>query len=194
VKDKTGNRVASASVIAFPAERAQWSGYGFTPPRTRSTLVDQDSWYRFTNLPAGDYYFIAVDVLDSALEVTAGTDVPSAVLTFTGRHTQLDGTLLGSPDTPVDGYSVLVFSADRLLWTPGSRRVRHVRPSSDGHFGVSDLPAGDYLIAAVEDVDTDAPGDPAFFGGLVARAASVSLGDGERRVQDIKVSGGLVPR
>ena len=48
---------------------------------------------------------------------------------------------------------MIVDSAHRRTWGPNSRRVKAVRPSVDGHYAIADLPPGDYLVAAVADVD-----------------------------------------
>lgn len=50
-----------AAVIVFPAERDQWSRYGFTPLRVRSVSAAGATGYAFNNLPAGSYYLIAVE-------------------------------------------------------------------------------------------------------------------------------------
>jgi hypothetical protein len=50
-----------AAVIVFPAERDQWSRYGFTPLRVRSMAASGATGYAFQNLPAGSYHVIAVD-------------------------------------------------------------------------------------------------------------------------------------
>jgi 5-hydroxyisourate hydrolase-like protein (transthyretin family) len=49
-----------AAVIAFPAEPAQWTNYGFQPRRLKSTAVTNSGTYQL-DVPAGDYYLVAVD-------------------------------------------------------------------------------------------------------------------------------------
>lgn len=61
VRDDKGTVSKTAGVIVFPVESAQWSGYGFSPPRIKSASVNTSGLYRFQNLPAGDYYVAAVD-------------------------------------------------------------------------------------------------------------------------------------
>ena len=60
VRDQNGP-IEQAAVIAFPVERDQWRGYGFTPPRLVSTPIAGTPDYRIPALPAGDYFLIAVD-------------------------------------------------------------------------------------------------------------------------------------
>jgi len=61
VRDDRGTDVAGAAVIAFPVERAQWSGYGFGPARIKSVLSSRSGRFEIPALPAGEYYLVAVD-------------------------------------------------------------------------------------------------------------------------------------
>ncbi len=61
VRDEQGAPAGAATVIAFPAEREQWSRYGFTPQRIKRAPVANTSRYVLRPLPAGDYFVIAVD-------------------------------------------------------------------------------------------------------------------------------------
>ena len=69
VQGETGV-VSQAAVLAFPVERDRWTRYGFTPARLAGTPVASAAGYRLTNLPAGDYYLVAVD----ASQITAWQD------------------------------------------------------------------------------------------------------------------------
>lgn len=71
-----------------------------------------------------------------------------------------------------------------------SRRILSTRPGSDGHFKFPNLPAGDYLIAAVTDVKPDEWYDPAFLAQLVGASTKVTLAEGEKRVQSLRTKGG----
>jgi hypothetical protein len=57
----TGAPAPGSVAIAFPAEREQWTGYGINPPRIRTAVADTSGAYRFSLLPAGEYFVIAVD-------------------------------------------------------------------------------------------------------------------------------------
>lgn len=50
------------AVLAFPADPALWSNYGWTAPRRlRSVPVRTDGTYAIRNLPGGDYLVVAVE-------------------------------------------------------------------------------------------------------------------------------------
>jgi hypothetical protein len=61
VRDDRGGGVSNGALLAFPAEPSQWTDYGFQPARLRSVPVNNDGSYKFQNLPAGEYYLVAVD-------------------------------------------------------------------------------------------------------------------------------------
>jgi hypothetical protein len=50
-----------AVAIGFPVERELWSGYGINPARIRTAVADTSGSYRFTGLPAGEYFLVAVE-------------------------------------------------------------------------------------------------------------------------------------
>jgi hypothetical protein len=61
VRDHRGGGVSNGALLAFPAEPSQWIDYGFQPARLKSVPVNNDGSYKFQNLPAGEYYLLAVD-------------------------------------------------------------------------------------------------------------------------------------
>jgi len=128
-----------------------------------------------------------IDVLDSVLDF-ATSDIGGAVLTFTDRHSEISGTLQTAANAPATDYSVVVFSSDRTHWRPGARRVQSTRPATDGHFAIRDLPAGDYYIAALTDVAPEDLGDPVFLAALVPGAVKVTLADGEKKTQNLRIA------
>jgi hypothetical protein len=48
------------SVLVFPTDTAAWTGYGSAARRLTSTRVGKDGKYRLTNLPAGEYFAVAI--------------------------------------------------------------------------------------------------------------------------------------
>jgi hypothetical protein len=127
------------------------------------------------------------DVLDVPVEISPGTTISDAVLTFSDSHSELTGTLQTSAGTPAPDYFIVAFSQTRTYWTPQSRRLKSVRPGTDGRFTIRDLPAGDYFIAALTDVDPDEWQTPAFLDQLVPVAIKISIMSGGRVIQDIRV-------
>ena len=52
------------------------------------------------------------------------------------------------------------------------------------------VPAGDYHLAAADDVEPGEWFDPSFLQRLLPGAVRVTIGEGERKVQDIRPGGG----
>jgi hypothetical protein len=149
--------------------------YGMTSP-----LSDEGWWLRSVVVDGRD-------MLDFPLELGPAGDISGIVATFTDQHTELSGTLQSAANVPAPDYFVVVFALDRAHWRPGSRRVRFTRPSTDGRFALRDLPAGDYLIAALTDMEPSDLLDQSFIEGLISSALPVHLNDGERKTQDLRL-------
>jgi hypothetical protein len=129
------------------------------------------------------------DLLDRIIEIRPGSPSMNVVVSMSDRHTELSGTLRTSTGQPGADVFVIAFSTDRTMWGPGARRVRAVRPDADGHFSMPDLPPGDYLLGAVTDIDPDDWQNPAVLDQLVPASVNVTIGEGEKKVQDLQVGG-----
>jgi hypothetical protein len=65
VTDDLGTASASAVVLAFPADRQRWLGYGDSPRTLKTAATTQKGGYAFDHLPSGDYYLIAVEAAEA---------------------------------------------------------------------------------------------------------------------------------
>jgi hypothetical protein len=130
------------------------------------------------------------DWADVPFDIRPNESVDGVVVTFTDRRTEISGRMQDAAGRPATDYVIVVFSADKRFWVPQSRRTQEVRPGADGQFVVRDLPAGDYLISALTDVEPGQWNDPAFLAELAAQGTiRITLGEGEKKVQDIRVGG-----
>lgn len=130
------------------------------------------------------------DILDFPLEVRANQDVADLTLTMANQTQELSGTLTDAQSMPATAYTVIVFSTDTRFWTPQSRRIVSSRPGTDGRYIVRNLPPGDYLVAAVTDVDPGEWFDPKFLEQLRAASAHVTLVPNDKKVLDLRLGGG----
>jgi len=131
------------------------------------------------------------DASDIAIEVGANESIDGAMITMTDRGAEVSGRFLNAAGKPAPEYVLLVFSADPRFWAPRSSRTQQVRPDVNGTFIARDLPAGDYFISAVTDLENDQVNDPAFLASLAAASPiKITLAEGERKLQDIRVGGG----
>ena len=129
-----------------------------------------------------------VDASDIAFEVRPHENFENVVVTLTDRPAEISGTLQTGEGKPAPEYVLVVFSADARFRVPRSRRTQHVRPDINGRFIVRDLPAGDYLISAVTDVEDGQWNDPAYLAALAASSPiRITLAEGDKKVQDIRI-------
>ena len=61
------------------------------------------------------------------------------------------------------------------------------KPATDGRFVFTDLPAGEYYLAALTDSDPIDWQTPAFLGEVAPAAVKLMLVEGEKKVQDLKI-------
>ena len=109
------------------------------------------------------------------------------VLTYTDRPARLRGEVTAPRGQQSSDYFIVVLPADRSLWQPGSRRIWHLRTAQDGSYDVPNLRPGDYLIAALADLDPEDLYKMSFLETLAGNAAKISLAEGQTLVQNLKI-------
>jgi hypothetical protein len=145
--------------------------------------LPRDSRWVLKSVTLGDR-----DLFDQPLEMAAGDRVAGVMMTFTDRPSELTGTLTDAGGRPAAEFHVVAFTTDRARWTPTTRRIQTVRPGSDGSFSIKGLPAGDYYLAALTDVE---PGEwlaPEFLDQIVPASVRVTVKDRERTVQALRIA------
>ena len=130
-----------------------------------------------------------MDALDGPFELAPGDVITDAVFTFTNRTQELSGTLQDAAKRPAPDFTVVVFPADKSLWG-STRRVRTVRPDTNGKFTFTNLPSGAYRIAAVLDIGPEELRDRSLLEELAAASLALTLADGEKKVQDLRLASG----
>lgn len=130
------------------------------------------------------------DSLDFPVDIKPNQTVNSAVLTFVDRQTELTGTIVDQRSQPVLDYNLVVYPADNRFWTAQSRRIQSTRPATDGRFTFRNLPPGEYRIAPVLDPEPGSWYDPAFLQQLDGNATRVTIGEGEKKEQTLRVAVG----
>jgi hypothetical protein len=165
--------------------------------------VDADGKFRVADVVPGVYRLTAIagrgwqpisavingrDVLDFPLEVKPGEDVADATLTFTDRFADLSGALQDPTGRPTAEYTVVLFPKDSRYWLPQARRIQGVRPATDGRFRFQNVPGGDYLLIAVTDVEPGQWFDSLLLRQLAGQALPLAIGDGEHKIQDLRVA------
>jgi uncharacterized protein (DUF2141 family) len=125
------------------------------------------------------------EALDGAVDVRQS--LADATVTITDRIAELSGKV----DAANGGdYTLVLFPQDHTLWTAPSRRITTARTAKDATFSFKRLPPGDYSLAAVDDVEPGEWYDPSFLQRLEPTAIKVTIGEGEKKIQDLHVGGG----
>ena len=171
---------STVPVVATAKEDRSFAIANVLPGKYTISATGVGQWWLRSVVVAGQ------DVLDTGFEA-GDVNVEGAVLKFSDRPAELAGTVVPTQGAAASDFGIVVFTTDRSLWRAGARRVRLTRPASDGQFLFGNLPGGDYYLAAVSDIDSSDLGDPEFLARLVPASLTVSLTEGERRKQDLRV-------
>ena len=76
------------------------------------------------------------------------------------RATEICGTVRDARRRGAAAMTVIAFSTDPQHWRPQSRRIQVVRTDQSGSFRSRNLPPGDYLLIASDDVEQGEWFDP----------------------------------
>jgi hypothetical protein len=179
----------------------------FTPP---AATVSADGGFRIAGVTPGRYRLTATfpgsgrpggwtlrssivdghDSLDTPFTIAPAQLVSNVEITFVDRMAQLSGAVQSAAGAAVNTYTVILFPTDQSLWVPHARRIQGLRPSSDGAFTFRNLPAGEYMLAAIDDVEPGEWFEPSFLQRLLPTAMKIAIREGEQKVQDITLGGG----
>jgi Carboxypeptidase regulatory-like domain len=126
------------------------------------------------------------NLADDPIDVRHGETLNGVRVVLTNKPTHLRGALLDEKKQPADG-TVVVFPEETSRWREDSRTVRAARPDQRGEFSIKGLPAGKYLIAAVDYVQDGQWYDPEFLADLRPRAQRLLLAEAESKRIDLTV-------
>lgn len=175
----SGAQVSLASAPARVDSNGRFSIIGVVAGKYRlQAAIDGPSrWMLSSSIVSGH------DAVDVPMEVRQSVD--GAIVTFSDRPAELSGTVRESSGQPVTAATVILFPADRTLWTPKSRRIHAEQSATDGTFHLRQLPAGEYYITAVGDVDEYEWYDAAFLDRLVTSSAKTTIAEGEKKAVEV---------
>jgi protocatechuate 3,4-dioxygenase beta subunit len=129
----------------------------------------------------------AEDITDTPREFKTGDRV---TLVLTTRASTLEGNVTDAQGKPSTDAGIMFFSDDKASWRMNSSKTRRTGADQAGHYKLSGLMPGRYLIIAVprERLSGFFPGvDATLFEQLSKEATSVVVGEDEQRQVDLKV-------
>jgi carboxypeptidase family protein len=128
------------------------------------------------------------EMIDTPLDVRSGQTLTGLAVVFTDKMSEVSGTLTDDQGQPITEFTVLAFPTDNTLWRPQARHIMTARPDQTGTYQIRGLPAGDYYITAVDPTEQGEWFEPAFLDQHRTGAAHITLGDGDVKKQDFKIS------
>jgi hypothetical protein len=126
------------------------------------------------------------DITEEILDVKAGQTIAGIEVVLSDRGGQVSGAIKADADAV--GSTVVIFPADSDQWLPQSRRIRVAQVDRNGRYVIDGLPAGDYLISAIEDVEPGEWFDPAFLQAISGSATRIALNEGARETKDLRLT------
>lgn len=127
----------------------------------------------------------ADDVSDVPFEVKPDAPLGALTVVLTNAPATLTGVARNGKGEPASDYTAILFPAEPAHWHPLSRRISAKRADQLGQFEFQGLPAGRYLLAAIDVVEEGQWTDPAFLERIRARAVEVQLDGGGRVSRDV---------
>jgi hypothetical protein len=179
--------VTSVTPLNMVAADGSFSLEGFAPGRydltafAPGTTTGVPNWMLKSAVAGGR------DLLDG-VDIQPNTDIGNLVVTFTDKVTELTGLLVDSAGRPAPEFYVIVFPTDASRWVQRSRWLRPpARPASDGRYRITALPPGEYYLAAITEFNPNDWFTASFLEQVVPGAITITIGEGERKTQDVKL-------
>ena len=131
------------------------------------------------------------DAWEGYVDITADRLALTAAVTLTTNLPEVSGQLLSQSGAPVTDMAVVLFAVDRRYWGSGAaRRVRSLsRVTAAGTFRFAGLLPGEYCLAVLMDLDAADMQDPAFLEQLLPAGIRMTLTEGDKKVQNVKLAG-----
>jgi len=132
------------------------------------------------------------DALETPFEIVAGRTPSPAVVTLTTRLPQLSASITDKGGKAVPNMIFVLFSANREHWTGStSRRVRSItRPNDEGVYQFTSMLPGEYFLVVLNDLEPADLYDPSFLEQLIPAAIRITLAEGDKKVQNLRIAGG----
>ena len=155
---------------------------GLTDRQTFRLGIVPDGWFLKSVTHEGK------DITDTGYTFKPGEHVSGIQILLTRRTTTIAGTVQSERGEPVGDYSVVAFSADRGKWGYPTRFVRSARPDQDAKFTIRALPPDDYLVVALEYLESGQEFDPEQLSAWAPLATKVTLAEGGTQSISLKLT------
>jgi hypothetical protein len=197
--------VAATARVDMSRARVQLGTTAGAPGFFVTANPDAQGAFRFDGVPPGRYSISLptlpggavarsamsgdVDLLDTPVDVGPGGSISGISITVTDVRTELGGILTNAAGQPASHLYVLAYSQDRAHWNRNSRRILSARAGEDGSYTISGLPAGNYFLCALTEIDTTLQFEAEYLDQLVPASLKITLAEGEKKVQHLRAGG-----
>ncbi len=161
------------------------------PPTAGNSPIDAAGRFRIAGVRGkvrvigGGGGWFTKRVLLKGTDVTRGFDVSGDVdgieIVLTNQVTTITGTVRDARSIGRNDFIVAFFPVGQFDREERASRQRTIRPDPDGVYRIRNMPAGNYLAAAVPAMSLPIEGewDPAFFERIKLAATSLTLTEGQ---------------
>jgi len=157
-----------------------------------------DGSFSISALREGEYFLRAGSMVKSIVargdytnrpfQIGAGAEIRDVVVTLATTNGTLSGVVTDSKGALVREAAVILFPAERSLWTHfgiNPPRIRSATYFGNQGYKIASIPGGDYFIIAVDLNQQDAWQDPRFLAAAAAVGTRFSLEWGATVVQNL---------
>ncbi len=197
--------------VAFEGTNADLTQLRITAPSSENATigpnpnarVDKDGRFTLSGVPAGSHWIrssglrgwslksVVVDgreVVDVPIDLRSGQQLSNVTLVVTSQQTEINGTITNEQSAPLTDFTLLAFPTDSDLWRPLARQIMTARPDQHGKFRIRGLPPGNYYLTPVDPAEQGEWFEPAFLEQQRTGAARLTLGDGDIKTHDFRIS------
>ncbi len=128
------------------------------------------------------------NIKDTAIEMKSGEELSGVQIVLTNRVATVTATITDDKGAPVTDGSMILFASDSTKWSDGSCLVRAARSNQQGQFQVAALPAGEYLVIALDYVEDGMWNDPDYLQSLRSSAQTVTVTEAQSLSISIKLA------
>ena len=205
--EKDPNQPAAQAPSRFgfrldPASGGARLGAARSQPQTEDMFPEE---FLITGIEPGEYWLRVLqpgwlvksviwkgrDYSNEPFDVGDVTEFRGVVVTVTNAAPVLSGVVRGSDGAPPEAALVVAFPSNRAWWKDAGlwpARLKSTAISRTGTYRLATLPAGDYLVAAVDPAHATRWRDPELLAQLERSASRITLAWGTPATQDLTLT------
>ena len=130
-------------------------------------------------------FYKGLNVIDVPFELQAGDERERIRMVLTDRTSRLAGIVQDEDGNAITDRAIVALPINPAFWRSGNRHVRLTYPDLSGRYEIVGLPAGGYLVAAVDGISMGDLYDLALFQEVAAAGTETLVEAGETTTLDL---------